>query len=471
MIKQISCWLRAGDSLLPAATTVRGGKIGRSGRLRPAKAWAAAALGATLLSVPLGTGVARAASVYPSNAPVVGIAATPDGKGYWQVASDGGVFNFGDAPFYGSMGGQRLNAGVVGMAATPDGKGYWEVASDGGIFSFGDARFYGSMGGQHLNAGVVGMAATPDGSGYWLAAADGGVFSFGDARFYGSMGGQHLNAGVVGMAATPDGSGYWLAAADGGVFSFGDARFYGSMGGHSLNDPVTGIAVAPNGGGYWLTAADGGVFSFGNARFAGSMSGKPLAAAVNSITAVPDGSGYWLAAVDGGVFSLGTAAYDGRASYTPPRPTASSADQLAANLASGWRGLDYHGVNLDYWRAPSHPQYWCSDFATYVWQNAGVSVPTYPGVSSFVDWARRNGKFSTDTSLLQVGDVVFYAQHVGVVIQVQSNGTVVTADGDFGGTGSSQAAFASTSHVKIDSFNPRYGQGAAGSITGIGLIS
>jgi hypothetical protein len=89
---------------------------------------------------------------------------------------------------------------------------------------------------------------------------------------------------------------------------------------------------------------------------------------------------------------------------------------------------------------------------------------------AFADWARRNGKFSTDTSLLQVGDVVFYAQHVGVVIQVQPNGTVVTADGDFGGTGKPQAAFASTSHVKIDSFNPRYGQGAADPITGIGLI-
>ena len=27
------------------------------------------------------------------NQPVVGMAATPDGKGYWLVASDGGVFN------------------------------------------------------------------------------------------------------------------------------------------------------------------------------------------------------------------------------------------------------------------------------------------------------------------------------------------------------------------------------------------
>ncbi len=33
------------------------------------------------------------------------------------------------------------------MATTHDGGGYWEVASDGGLFSFGDAKFYGSMGG------------------------------------------------------------------------------------------------------------------------------------------------------------------------------------------------------------------------------------------------------------------------------------------------------------------------------------
>ena len=55
------------------------------------------------------------------------------------------------------------------MAATPDGKGYWLVASDGGIFTFGDAAFYGSEGGTQLLAPVVGMAATPTGNGYWLA--------------------------------------------------------------------------------------------------------------------------------------------------------------------------------------------------------------------------------------------------------------------------------------------------------------
>jgi hypothetical protein len=60
------------------------------------------------------------------------------------------------------------------------------VASDGGIFSFGDATFYGSTGALHLNAPIAGMATTSDGGGYWLVASDGGVFNYGDALFSGS---------------------------------------------------------------------------------------------------------------------------------------------------------------------------------------------------------------------------------------------------------------------------------------------
>ncbi|HUA94311.1 MAG TPA: hypothetical protein VMB82_02150, partial [Acidimicrobiales bacterium] len=55
------------------------------------------------------------------------------------------------------MGGRPLNQPVVGMAATLTGGGYWEVAKDGGIFSFGDALFSGSMGGTVLDAPVVGI--------------------------------------------------------------------------------------------------------------------------------------------------------------------------------------------------------------------------------------------------------------------------------------------------------------------------
>jgi hypothetical protein len=88
------------------------------------------------------------------------MAATPDGRGYWLVASDGGIFNFGDAGFFGSTGALVLNRPVVGMAATPDGRGYWLVASDGGVFALGDAHFEGSTGGLVLNRPVVAMAPT-----------------------------------------------------------------------------------------------------------------------------------------------------------------------------------------------------------------------------------------------------------------------------------------------------------------------
>ena len=45
-------------------------------------------------------------------------------SGYWLVASDGGIFAFGDAHFYGSTAGVALASPFVGIAATPDGKGY-----------------------------------------------------------------------------------------------------------------------------------------------------------------------------------------------------------------------------------------------------------------------------------------------------------------------------------------------------------
>ena len=164
----------------------------------------------------------------------VAITDTPDANGYWLVASDGGVFAFGDAGFYGSMGGTRLSRPIVGMADTRDGKGYWLVASDGGIFAFGDAGFHGSTGSMTLNRPVVGMAPTSSGNGYWLVASDGGIFAFGDAGFHGSMGGVPLNQPIVGMATTRDGNGYWLVASDGGIFAFGDAGFHGSMAGKPL---------------------------------------------------------------------------------------------------------------------------------------------------------------------------------------------------------------------------------------------
>jgi len=75
----------------------------------------------------------------------------------------------------------------VGMEATGNGQGYRFVASDGGIFSFGNAPFDGSTGNLSLVAPVVGMASDNATNGYWMAAKDGGIFTFGGASYLGRI--------------------------------------------------------------------------------------------------------------------------------------------------------------------------------------------------------------------------------------------------------------------------------------------
>ncbi|MEN3273580.1 MAG: hypothetical protein V7636_2341, partial [Actinomycetota bacterium] len=251
----------------------------------------------------------------PLNQPIVGMASTPSGEGYWLVASDGGVFTFGDAVFYGSAGNVHLEAPIVGMAATPTGHGYWLVASDGGLFQFGDAAWFGSAGAQR-HAPTVAIVPLSTGAGYWLVDADGTIWSFGrapgvkgpsglrivnatratdrglwlvtangvvaptgDAPSVGDLRTTPLNQPIVGIAPTPSNRGFWLVATDGGIFTFGDATFYGSTGALRLNRPIVGMASSP-GTGYWFVASDGGIFTF-------SPSSKPPASPSSTCTIFP----------------------------------------------------------------------------------------------------------------------------------------------------------------------------------------
>ena len=179
--------------------------------------------------------------------PAIGGSDTPSGNGYWMVASDGGIFSFGDAKFFGSTGAIHLNQPIVGMASTPSGNGYWMVASDGGIFSFGDAKFFGSTGGASLNAPIVGIAAAR-GNGYWLVGADGATFAYGDANNVGNA--PSVSARVVGGTALPATRGLRLFEADGNALVL------------SGQAPTqAGVPVAPSGGStsysYMVTNPDG----------------------------------------------------------------------------------------------------------------------------------------------------------------------------------------------------------------------
>jgi hypothetical protein len=183
-------------------------------------------------------------------ADVAAFASTASGDGYWIATRGARVYAYGSSVAVPGPGpaGMELNRPIVGMSTPATGAlGFWLVATDGGVFSFGDARFHGSTGNIRLNKPIVGMASTRSGQGYWLVASDGGIFAFGDAVFHGSTGDIRLNQPIVGMAPTPSGAGYWLVASDGGVFAFGDATFFGSAAAAPL--PAPAVAVAGLAGG------------------------------------------------------------------------------------------------------------------------------------------------------------------------------------------------------------------------------
>ena len=215
----------------------------------------------------------------------MGTSATPSGRGYWLVASDGGIFAFGDAGFYGSMGGKPLNKPIVAMSPTKTGKGYWLVAADGGLFAFGDAGFYGSMGGAKLNKPVVDMTVTPSAAATgWqppTAASSPSVTPASTAPPAPSTWSSASHA----MSSTPSGKGYWMVAGDGGIFAFGDAGFHGSAAG-GVDKRVIDMAPAASGKGYYLTTSEGQILNYGDAKHFGDTKDVKLNNRIVAMTAM-----------------------------------------------------------------------------------------------------------------------------------------------------------------------------------------
>lgn len=236
--------------------------------------------------------------------PVISMASTADGTGYWLTTATGAVSPHGSATDLGSTATEQLAAPIVKIVADPMGPGYWEVAADGGVFAYGTATFKGAASTEKLNSPIVDMVATSDGKGYWQVAADGGVFAYGDAVFAGSLAGMPGAQPTVAMAADSASGGYWLVAADGTVSAF-NAPVMGPTAGDLPTAPVVSIATTASGKGFWEVTRDGSVYAYGDAVFQGPIAPLAPAAPVTAVTADPATGGYWLLSVDGGVFAYG----------------------------------------------------------------------------------------------------------------------------------------------------------------------
>lgn len=176
-------------------------------------------------------------------------------------------------------------ASATRVATTDNGSGYWLVASDGGVFSFGTAQFYGSMAGQTLNSPITGIVPTADDHGYWLVAKDGGVFSFGDATFNGSMGNATLDVPVVGMASS---SGV-PAGVNGNQLDSGIGAPTGTIGndGDFYLDTQASVLYGPKANGTWPQT---GIRLIGATGPAGAT-GATGATGAQGIPGVPGASG------------------------------------------------------------------------------------------------------------------------------------------------------------------------------------
>jgi hypothetical protein len=356
-------------------------------------------------------------------APIVAMAATPDGEGYWLLGAGGSVFTYGDAKYFGSAGASRLNAPIVAMAATPDGQGYWLVAADGSVFTYGDARYYRPATSGGPPDPIVGFAPTPDGGGYWMVTTHGAVYAYGDARYYGSLGATDLhNIPVVAIASSYDGRGYWIVQGGGEVVPYGDAPRFGSMRGHP---PVAGIAVTPDGRGYWLVCGNGEVDAFGDAKYLGGNNRSDPRPPVSGIVADPAGGGYWL---------LNSEAFPVRLS----RPSSGAGEKIVS-VAASQLGPSRDGGN--YCNPYGPCEEWCSLFATWVWERAGVPIPRYAFAGDVYHWAVDHTRVVSVRDQPRAGDLVLYgtgpenvgtAPHIGVVAQVWPDGEIDTVEGDAG---------------------------------------
>ena len=277
--------------------------------------------------------------------PVVGIAGTPTGEGYWLLDARGAVAARGDARWQGDVAQLSLLGSATQVVATPSGQGYAIVSSAGPLYSFGDAQVMGSSHWDSPPSPAQAIVMTPTGQGHWLFRRDGTAEEYGDAKFIGVATRTVMNLGkatfsftvlepgptkvvfnLSGTTATitqdwsPDTEGYWMLGDDGAVYGFGSAAVAGDPG--SAIDPphrAVDLEPTPDGAGYWIIDDSGHVYAYGSAWTDGRRDVAVLAPGetITSLSATPTGAGYWTFTSRGRVFPAGDARPFGDLSAIP----------------------------------------------------------------------------------------------------------------------------------------------------------
>lgn len=77
---------------------------------------------------------------------------------------------------------------------------------------------------------------------------------------------------------------------------------------------------------------------------------------------------------------------------------------------------------------------WCAYFVSYIAKQAGVPIgPRGEGmgyVPSIISWAKSTNKFVAPSGQARPGDLVLFSQHIGIVERVNSDGSLVTIEGN-----------------------------------------
>ena len=157
--------------------------------------------------------------------------------GWWRATA---AFSLTGTPTFTVPPGKfHLEQPIVGIAATPDGHGYWLVASDGGIFAFGDARFYGSAGTIHLKrrSSASSRAQTGGAISWWPRTV--ACLPLAMRRFLGSLPGKRIATSVAAVTPTNSGRGYYVVATNGRVLRIRSGH-PGTLAGGSGPEPGRG---------------------------------------------------------------------------------------------------------------------------------------------------------------------------------------------------------------------------------------